>query len=58
VAAKVEGKHPESSCEAPLGEPAEPAPMPADAVQTDDGRRVRLAPFVHVQPHPQRLDRL
>src|SRR2546421_11562454 len=51
VTAQVGGEHVKASRQALLREPAPSSSVGVDAVEADDGGRVRLAPFVEVQKH-------
>ena len=49
MAAEVDGDDPAAPSEALLRQAPEAAPMSADPVQADDGRRAGVAPLVDVQ---------
>jgi hypothetical protein len=51
VPAEVEGADPVPGGQSLLGEPAEAASVPGDAVEADDGRSVLGAPVVLVEEH-------
>ena len=52
VPAQIRREDAEARGEPLLREPLEASSMCSDAVERDEGRRVAIAPFVHVQSHP------